>query len=124
MDRLTVDPDALLNYISRTEKVRILSQASGEENYDPLDRTDRSDVCPGTALKELDDVEMYNEPTLRRRVCCAAGGRTQFYTVYYDTTNLCMVTEQWPVDCITDRAPADPNETPMPVIPPPEEEQP
>jgi hypothetical protein len=119
MDRIAYDADAMQQYFAEFQRNFIIStmNPAQEAGFDPLDKTDRSDICPGTNLKLWDDVRVYDFQNARV-ICGATGDRTIFTTYRFDTSNGGHVVENWPVDSITDRAPADPEETPMPVIPP------
>lgn len=122
MDRLRDgDSDTMTQFFAADRRAYVLSVISGEENFDPLDKTDRADIVPGTVLKLWDDVLLYG--SLKVRIICAAGGRDNFTSYRFDPASGGHVIEGWPKDAVTDRAPVDPNEVPMPggsiYLPPP-----
>lgn len=110
--RITYDSEDLLNLLVQQEHADLVNDDLTQT--DPLDRTDRADVLPGYTVKVGDDIEIYS--SFVRRVTCAAGGRTNLFTVYYDTENHGIVRESFNVEAITDRAPKDPEETPWPIL--------
>lgn len=99
----------LLNFIVAQEHADLIDDYL-DPGADPLDRTDRTDVCPGYVLKVGDDVSIFG--AFVRRVSAPAGGWANFMTCYYDTVNKGIVRESYSIDTITDRAPADPEEAP------------
>lgn len=85
-------------------------------------------VCPGTNLKIGDDVQLFGSTVVR-----VLGGKVdqpdQFYAAYMDwTVSNSFTVGPWPcgdinTQYVTDRAPADPNDTdPIYVEPPPPEQ--
>lgn len=96
-----------------------LMSAYYPETLDPLDDFHRTGpIVTGTTLKVGDDVEVYG--FIRGRVACAGEGRDNFMVFYVDE----MGSENWApyhVGCVTDRAPLDPEETPMPIFLDPED---
>jgi len=113
ISRIEYDAQDLLNLLVQQEHADLVGDDVNPLS-DPLDRTDRADVLPGYTVKVGDDIEIYG--SFVRRVTCAAGGRTNLFTVYYDTVNKGIVRESFNVEAITDRAPADENETPWPIL--------
>ena len=115
------DADTMTQFFAQQQRDILLSQVDpiAEANYDPLDRTDRPDIVAGTTLKLWDDVRLYDFVNARI-ILQKNGERDAFFTYRFDTGNGGHTIESWPKDAVTDRAPADPNETPMPIIIPPE----
>ena len=70
--------------------------------------------CPGSNLKVYDDINWYD--VVFGRVLWGTDNPTFFYVCNPDVFGPQPV--QLGADGITDRAPADPNETPMPIYPP------
>jgi hypothetical protein len=114
MDRVAYDADVMQQFFAEQQRAFVIANISGEENFDPLDKTDREDIVPGTYLKLWDDVQVYGTTGPKVRIICAAGGRDNFFSYRFDSSNGGHVLENWPKDSVTDRAPADPEEEPMP----------
>jgi hypothetical protein len=93
-------------------KLMIVFANTEYPDYDPLDLPTRDDVCPGTYLKEGDDVACYSGALLCR-VICAAPSRDSFYAWWMDPEVGATVGVNQ-VQYVTDRAPADPEEEGMP----------
>jgi len=122
MNRLQ-PPDGMLQFFAEQYRALVIAgrDADSEEGWDPLDKSDREEIAPGSVLKLYDDVEIYGY--LYGRVIAPAAGRTQFFVYWFDPVSGGHNTAIYgtdPPDQITDRAPADPTETPMPIVPPPE----
>lgn len=120
MERMVDDPT--LEIVLQQLRDFHASHAHEDADLDPLDQRGRSEVCPGSPLKEGDDV-FIGEHGHATRVACAGTGREHFYACYISPEDGPWVSK-YTVQQITDRAPLDPSETPMPVLPPPEEPPP
>lgn len=85
---------------------------------DPADSPFREDVVVGTTLKVGDDIEAWGFQNAR--IIAPAEGK-DFFMVYYveDTGN--ETQQPIHVACVTNRAPLDPEETPMPIFTDPED---
>jgi hypothetical protein len=90
---------------------------AGEDNdLDPGARRDREEVVAGSNLKRGDDIMIIDVFPLR--VIGPARGATSitgFYPDWFGNEPMYLALE--PPVYVTDRAPLDPNETPMPVFP-------
>lgn len=90
----------------------------------PEGRRDREEIYAGSALKRGDDVQVYGVPEFIFRVVCA-GNSESCLIIYYPPWfgDMLIPLEIGDADAaseaVTDRAPLDSNETPMPVFPPP-----
>jgi hypothetical protein len=88
-----------------------------DDDLDPSERPNRADRSDLGALKDDDDVEINNGN--RVRVLCPGRGLGYFYSWGYDALFGSWVLGQYEASSVTDRAPADPEETPMPIFPEP-----
>lgn len=109
--------DTMTQFFAQQQRDYVLANLSDESALDDLDKTTRADICPGTYLKLWDDVSIYND-FVKGRIVCAAGGRACFFLYRFDPSNGGHILEIYQPDAVTDRAPADPNEAPMPIVPP------
>lgn len=95
-----------------------LGTCQGTYYPDPADSPFREDVVVGTTLKVGDDIEAWGFQTAR--IIAPAEGK-DFFMVYYveDTGN----ETQQPIHiaCVTNRAPLDPEEDPLPIFLDPED---
>jgi hypothetical protein len=116
MDRIVYDSDTMQNYFAQQAWQTQYDNRGDESALDPGERIDRcgpsgaGTVCPGTKLKQYDDVCIYNY--IYTRVIGPAGGDggVNFFTYRFDASNGGHVLESFPIEAVTDRAPADPNE--------------
>ncbi len=121
MNRLTDVDDARVAYW-RQDNHDAAAVRGEDDDLDPLDRRDRSVVVyykdqnnadQPSALKRGDDVEWCG---IQIRVVGPARDRN-FFLGYYDPWFGDMILPCSDVQYVTDRAPQDTNETPMPVVP-------
>lgn len=87
-----------------------------DTELEPLDRRDREEVIVGSLLKRNDDIEI-GPLNIKVRIICPAGGRQVAYLWFpewfgEEPFQLTLIEQD-----ITDRAPADPEEDPMPCWP-------
>lgn len=92
---------------------KAINAAADDSQLDPLDSPKRTDVCPGTYLKENDDVACYSG-SMVVRVLAAVQGRDNFAAWWIDSELGTPQVGTVQVEYVTDRAPADPNEEAMP----------
>lgn len=92
--------------------------ATEDQVLDPLDRRDREDVIAGTYLKRDDDILLAG--SIPVRIVGPGSGRLVLIAMNEDWFgDEALGFEITPGD-VTDRAPVDPEETPMPIAPQPE----
>lgn len=89
-----------------------------DDDLQPHERRDREPVIEGTALKRGDDILIYDSIFLR--VVGPGRGWNVLIGYYPDWFGDNALQFEISPDYITDRAPLDPDEPPMPVWPPPE----
>lgn len=113
MDRL----ESMVSIVADSKRAALLAAcANGADNdLAPEDRPDRADRSDLGALKDGDDVIASGTPV---RVICPGRGRGWFYSMIIEEQGFTI--GQHEAQYVTDRAPADPNETPMPIFPEPE----
>jgi hypothetical protein len=84
----------------------------GDDDLLEDERPDRTETSPGCLLKPYDDVIVDETPC---RYILPGRGQHWMYVVFfsYGSVNLA----QYEDTQVTDRAPVDPEETPMPILP-------
>jgi hypothetical protein len=102
MERLALDEELI---------ARLTAQAA-------QDYPDFQDPCPGSNLKPLDDVELYDVPELSGRIVWGTGDPA-WCLVYLPIIGVEALAPSEVVS-FTDRAPVDPTEPPDIILPPPE----
>ena len=98
-------------------KAAFLAIGDPDPDMSPEDTCLRAEIYPGTFLKFGDDITCCGVPEFTLRVVCAASGAgcaAVYYPPWFGDT---IVELNLPSDDITDRAPLDPEETPMPIFP-------
>lgn len=100
--------DTVITQMAMLKRAELIA---GDTNTDPTLRYDRAEVTPGCLLKPGDDVEVSQ---VVARVVCPADTDGWFYAYTIDGT--LFVLTQFEAQYVTDRAPADPEETPMPIF--------
>lgn len=109
MNRLSLDEQQV--QAMRAAVVSIYASIPG--TWEPEDDPNRTgDVCPGSVLKVDDDVLARDGNAYR--VLSPAPGRDRFTA--WGMTDWGMTTTSLALSDVTDRAPADPNEIPMPIL--------
>lgn len=111
MDRLSLDEETVTNM--RAAIIAANATLEGPWDGPEDDPTRTGDVCPGSPLKIDDDVLANGDSY---RVLCPSVGRDRFMA--FGITGWGPTTTSLALSEVTDRAPLDANETPMPVIPP------
>ena len=104
--------DQLLGYAATKRDELVNNADTTDDDLPPEDRPNRpTGVATGCLLKFGDEVEVYGTTYL---VLCPGRGYGWFYAITIDGATVplsCM-----PATDVTDRIPADPNETPMPIF--------
>lgn len=121
MDRLTSEEIDQ----SRIEYWRALNHNSSAEQdteLDPLDRRDRADVIVPSFLKRDDDIEIA-PLQIKTRIIGPGSGRLMALIYYPPWFGDEAIAIQLQPGDISDRAPVDEEEDPLPVWPEPEEEE-
>lgn len=119
MERLDLDPEQ----VSALRALILNASASMVGTWEPEDDPKRTDVCPGSPIKIDDDVKVRTDGG-SYRVIAPAPGRDRFTAWGMSPDFGMMMTTSFALADVTDRAPADPNETPMPVtVPLPDEDE-
>lgn len=105
--------EQLLSY-AETKRDELMERANtgGDDDLPPEDRPNRAEVCTGCLLKFSDEVEVYGGTVL---YLCPGRGYGWFYGISVDGATVPLGC--YPAADVTDRIPADPNETPMPILP-------
>ncbi len=98
--------------IDAIEAARRAELIAADTGTDPALRCDRAEISPGCLIKNGDDVEIGSFVTVR--VVCPAEAIGWFNTLVVEGS--AIVPGQHEVSQVTDRIPADPNETPMPIF--------
>ncbi len=88
------------------------AQNGADDDLPPEERPTREFVAPGCKLKHGDEVEVSGYMTAL--VTCPGRGVGWFYGVTFDTGM--VICGSWEAQNVTDRIPADSNETPMPIF--------
>ena len=107
----------LLMGVAVIKRNEVLAECTGDGSYAnlaPEDRPDRELVAPGCLLKPFDEVEIYGSPHI---YLCPGGGVGWMHTITIDGATIPL--GQYEASTVTDRIPADPLETPMPIFPEP-----
>jgi hypothetical protein len=107
--------------IATAKRDEIINGANNGADDDlPLEeRPNRAEVSPGCLLKPFDELEIYGTPVLY--LCPGRGiGWLHGLTIEGSTIPL----GQYEATAVTDRIPADPEETPMPIFAEPAEPPP
>lgn len=94
------------------------ADGGADDDLPPEDRPNRVDRSDLGALKDDDDVEVSSGTHVR--VVCPGRGRGWFYCWWYEAMFRTWMVGQMEAVNVTDRAPADPDEEPMPIFPEPE----
>lgn len=109
MDRLDLDEQGVQD--ARESALSAIAEMTG--TWEPEDSPQREgDICPGTPLKLYDDVSCVDGNSYR--VICAAEGRDKFTAWGIGPFGPMTISQS--VYDVLDRAPADPQETPMPIV--------
>lgn len=111
MDRLTLSPEALA-FVSEQRAANHAAATTEDTDLDPADRRDRAEVLGAGCRVQRDDDVLYSEFPLR--VIGPARGQGWFFALLevpwgFTTTPL-------EGQYITDRAPADPEDEPLPIF--------
>lgn len=126
MDRISVDPEAMLQFFAAQWRATTLGQEQiADETRDANARADRVEICEGTKLRVFDDVEIYNGYVQTRIICGAPGDPVSFTGYRFDATTGGHCIENFNYEAITDRAPAVPEDgAPFPIVIPPIDDSP
>lgn len=104
--------DVLGSYAEAKRDEIITNCQNGADDDLPLsERPTRSEVSPGCLLKFGDEVEVWGTTII---YLCPGRGVGWFYGIYIDGATVPL--GQWEPGNVSDRIPADPNETPMPIF--------
>ena len=107
--------DSLTTVAAAKRDELLLGCANG--NDDDLaveDRPDRAEVSAGCLLKFGDDVELFGAQVVR--YILPGRGVGWFYAMFIDDVVFQLTLGQFEAANVTDRIPADPQETPMPIF--------
>lgn len=104
MDRM----DSLLSAIASAKRTELIT---ADTETDPTLRRDRAEISPGCRIKPGDDVQVSG---IVGRVVCAAHTEGWFYDIYID--EMLITLGQHEAVQVEDRAPADPEEEPLPIF--------
>lgn len=106
--------DRIDDAYTTAKRAEVFAEADPNNTSGPL-RSDRSDLG---ALKDSDDVTVGG---IQARVICPGEALGWFYAWTWDLFDPNkIVLGQYEAQYVTDRAPVDPEETPMPIFPEPE----
>jgi len=108
MERLELDDQEVA--LRRDEL--LAAYASVPEVYEPEDHPARTELCPGSDLKLFDDVEVADGG--KWRVIAPGIGRYRVTVCGMGPFGFTITNSR--IQDVVDRAPADPEETPMPVL--------
>lgn len=108
--------EGMIAQIAAAKRDELIASDTGT---DPALRRDRAEVSPGCRLKHGDDVMVSG---MQSRVICPSEVEGWFYDLSIE--GMIFVVGQHEAQYVTDRAPADPEEEPMPIFPEPEPEPP
>lgn len=100
--------DGLLSTIAAYHRDQLIAS---DTETDPALRHDRAEISPGCRVKHGDDVLVSGTVA---RVVCPAHTDGWFYCIYID--GMLITLGQFEALQITDRAPADPEEEPLPIF--------
>lgn len=103
--------DQLLSYATTKRDELVDFADTTDADLPPEDRPNRSEVSTGCLLKFGDEVEIYGVTIL---YLCPGRGYGWIYGISIDGATVPLGC--YPATDITDRIPADPNETPMPIF--------
>lgn len=106
--------DQLQNVAAAKRDEIITAANNGADDDLPIeDRPNRSEVSPGCVLKHGDQIEVFGDTHL---YLCPGRGQGFCYT--FTLMEGVLSIGQAEAQYVTDRIPADPLETPMPILPP------
>ena len=114
MNRLVIDS------VAQIFRGQILTACANgmDDDLPPEDRPDRAEVVVGSFLKIFDHVRMHDDTEC---VVIAPGRGSGYFSGWHVDSDGQNVLGMYAGIDVIDRAPADPNETPMPIFPEPEE---
>ena len=109
MERL----EATVAVVAAQRRDELLARASngGDDDLPLEDRPNRAEVAPGCLLKFGDDVSAYGQTY---RYLCPGRGIGWAYGLTLEVSGFTL--GSFEATAVEDRAPADPNETPMPIF--------
>lgn len=111
--------DQLMAYaVAKRDELLTGADNGADDDLAPEERPNRAELgpVPGCLIKPFDELEVYNSVPLL--YLCPGRGIGQMYVLQLEG-NVISLTQFLTTD-VTDRLPADPLETPMPIFPAPE----